>query len=127
SNQVSTQAWSCPKCGAPIAARNAPPVVAPPDDKRPVTVEQTSKSIKLGILLCSVAFWIGLITAFSADTPQQSQGPAAWTRPRTTPRRTAAKATCSSGTAEAGTARATGSMPRGATRWAGACTKNLLK
>lgn len=74
SNQVSTQAWSCPKCGAPIAARNAPPVVAPPDDKRPVTVEQTSKSIKLGILLCSVAFWIGLITAFSADTPQQSQG-----------------------------------------------------
>lgn len=64
---VSTRASSCPGCGAPIVS-NVPPTLGAaigrprltPLPDRPVTIERTSKGIKLLLALATIAFWYGL-------------------------------------------------------------------
>lgn len=70
SHQVSTLAASCPQCGRPIS----PPVLQPAAaQQQPITIEQTSKSIKLRMAICAGSFWIGWVMLFTGE-PQA----AAW-------------------------------------------------
>jgi hypothetical protein len=69
--QVSSQAFACPHCGAPV-----------PDDqgaaKSLTTIQETSKRLKVHILFSALLFWGGIIVAFgqSADpTASFNPGP----------------------------------------------------
>jgi len=57
-NQISTLAASCPKCGAPAGTRGIGTPLS--------TIQQTSKRLKLHIVLASVVFWIGTVWLFMA-------------------------------------------------------------
>ena len=65
-NQVSTLAASCPNCGAPVVP-TAPESV--------MTIERTSKAIKVRILITRVLFYVLLFFAitsiFSPDAPTE--------------------------------------------------------
>lgn len=74
SNQVSTFAASCPSCGMPLSVQQSVPQPAAPN--QPLTIEQTSRSIKLGMVICAGAFWIGVIGLFAAD--ENTKGVYAW-------------------------------------------------
>jgi len=63
SNQVSTAAASCPKCGAPIASQSIGTPLA--------TIQQTSKQLKVHIIFSSLAFWIGLFWFIFALASEQ--------------------------------------------------------
>jgi uncharacterized membrane protein YvbJ len=63
-NQVSTAAASCPKCGVPISSKGAGTPLS--------TIQQTSKRLKVHIVLSSVAFWIAailLLASFASEAP----------------------------------------------------------
>ena len=60
-NQVSTNATSCPKCGAPIVEANSEKAAG----ARLITTQETSKKFKLQIIVSAVMFWGGLISIFS--------------------------------------------------------------
>jgi uncharacterized membrane protein YvbJ len=66
-HQVSTGATACPSCGAPVAPRSMGDVLGKPTSgelvDRPVTIEQTSKSIKLLMLIGALIFLVGLFMA----------------------------------------------------------------
>jgi len=57
STQVSDRAPTCPKCGAPIAGR----LEAEAAGAALTTVQETSKRLKVHILISSLCFWGGLI------------------------------------------------------------------
>jgi uncharacterized membrane protein YvbJ len=68
-NQVSNTAATCPHCGAPVAAAA---VEAKHAGAPLTTVQETSKKLKLQIIIASVIFWLGFIWAimkFQADEP----------------------------------------------------------
>ena len=72
-NQVSSIAESCPHCGAPIAGAKEGQSAGAPIK----TIQETSKKLKLQILISSLVFWVGVIWIFaeingakySADDP----------------------------------------------------------
>ncbi len=59
-NQVSNTAESCPHCGAPIAGAKEGLAAGAPIK----TVQETSKKLKLQILISSIMFWVGIIWLF---------------------------------------------------------------
>jgi uncharacterized membrane protein YvbJ len=68
STEVSDRAPTCPKCGAPIAGR----AEAVATGVSLTTTQQTSKQLKLHMLLASLCFWVGLvwlIFSSTADAP----------------------------------------------------------
>ena len=73
--QVSSQTVSCPNCGAPIAgaveSRSAGATLT--------TVQETSKKLKLQIILASLLFWFGVGWVFvdnnSIIRPGESMAP----------------------------------------------------
>lgn len=63
SNAVSNTASTCPHCGAPIAQAAAERVAI----GTPVsTIQETSKSLKVHILLSTVLFFVGITVFFVA-------------------------------------------------------------
>lgn len=56
-NEVSDKAVSCPKCGAPIASAQETRAAGAPL----TTTQETSKKLKLQIVVASLMFWIGFI------------------------------------------------------------------
>lgn len=54
--EVSNIAEACPKCGAPIAKAIETQTIG----TRLTTVQETSKKLKLQIILASILFWGGL-------------------------------------------------------------------
>jgi hypothetical protein len=54
SGEVSDRAPACPKCGAPIAARDAGGAAV-------TTTQATSQSLKLQMVLGAVTFFIGVV------------------------------------------------------------------
>ena len=58
--EVSDQATSCPHCGAPIAAAHESKAAGAPL----TTVQETSKKLKLQIVIASLLFWAGVIWLF---------------------------------------------------------------
>lgn len=63
-NQVSIRAAACPSCGAPVASPSMGEVIGKTISvgrvDRPVTIEQTSKSIKVLMLFGALTFLVGL-------------------------------------------------------------------
>jgi len=57
STQVSDRAPTCPQCGAPIAGRQE----AAAAGALLTTVQETSKRLKVHILIAALCFWVGLI------------------------------------------------------------------
>ena len=55
--QISNRAPTCPGCGAPIAAAATHAEVG----VNLTTIQETSKSLKLEILLSMCAFWVGTL------------------------------------------------------------------
>ena len=74
-NQVSNTAESCPHCGAPIAGAKEGQAAG----AQIKTVQETSKKLKLQILISSIMFWAGVIwlivaingAKYSSDEPPQ--------------------------------------------------------
>ena len=66
--QVSNTAATCPHCGAPIAevSTNKAAGVAL------VTVQETSKKLKLQIIFASIVFWVGVVWLFSGFNTRQN-------------------------------------------------------
>ncbi|WP_345993745.1 zinc ribbon domain-containing protein [Sulfurimonas sp. HSL-1716] len=58
-HKVSSAAASCPSCGSPIAQD----IIG---EQRTTTIQETSKRLKLQIILSSALFWIGLIAVFTS-------------------------------------------------------------
>lgn len=56
-NQVSSTAASCPHCGAPIAEATGRKA----GRAQLTTIQETSKKLKLHVLLSSIVFWIGVV------------------------------------------------------------------
>lgn len=54
---LSQLAEACPRCGAPFSNRNN----YSPSRRASVTVELTSKKLKLHILFSSACFWFGIV------------------------------------------------------------------
>lgn len=59
-NQVSSTAAACPKCGAPIAEAVGSKAAGAPL----TTVQETSKKLKLHIIISSIIFWMGVVWLF---------------------------------------------------------------
>ena len=59
-NQVSNTAESCPHCGAPISGAKEGAAAG----AQIKTVQETSKKLKLQILISSVVFWVAVIWLF---------------------------------------------------------------
>jgi uncharacterized membrane protein YvbJ len=57
-NQVSSKATACPHCGAPVAAAA---VEAKHAGTPLTTVQETSKKLKLHIIIASVIFWAAVL------------------------------------------------------------------
>lgn len=53
--EISDRAGQCPKCGCPVEA---------PQDKKVQTIEQTSKNLKLQLLIGAVILILGFISMF---------------------------------------------------------------
>jgi len=67
---VSSQAAACPQCGAPIGSEGAHTPLS--------TIQQTSKHLKVHVIISSLMFWIGIIWFFvaagSGDGEQMAAG-----------------------------------------------------
>lgn len=59
--EVSDRAPTCPKCGGPVAVRHE----AAAAGAQLSTIQETSKKLKLQILISAVLFWGGLIVPFA--------------------------------------------------------------
>ncbi len=59
-NQVSNTAAACPQCGAPIAEAMGSKAAGVPL----TTVQETSKKLKLHIIIASILFWVGVVWLF---------------------------------------------------------------
>ena len=59
-NQVSSTAEACPHCGAPIVGAEENNAAGAPIK----TIQETSKKLKLQILISSVIFWVGIVWLF---------------------------------------------------------------
>ena len=60
SNKVSNTASACPRCGAPVSEAAGSKAAGAPL----TTVQETSKKLKMHILIASVLFWVGVIWFF---------------------------------------------------------------
>jgi uncharacterized OB-fold protein len=60
-NQVSNTAATCPHCGAPVAAAA---IEAKHAGAPLTTVQETSKKLKIQIIIASVFFWVGVVWIF---------------------------------------------------------------
>ena len=60
-HRVSSTATACPNCGAPIAQAKEGRAAGAPL----TTVQETSKKLKLQVLVASLAFWIGVVWYFA--------------------------------------------------------------
>ena len=74
-HQVSSAAPTCPSCGAPVAGASESRAAGTPLS----TVQETSKKLKVHILISSIIFWVSLIwviVAVNADkeNPGASSG-----------------------------------------------------
>ena len=56
-HQVSNTAATCPQCGAPIAEAMGSKAAGAPL----TTVQETSKKLKIQIVIASIIFWIGVV------------------------------------------------------------------
>lgn len=74
SKQVSSQAPSCPNCGAPIASA----VDIERAGTALTTVQETSKRLKVHILISAFLFWGGLIGVLATTGGDASSQPAAY-------------------------------------------------
>lgn len=70
-NQVSSKATACPHCGAPVAAAA---VEAEHAGAPLTTVQETSKKLKLHIIIASVVFWAGVLWAIVEFQADESPG-----------------------------------------------------
>jgi len=57
SREVSDKATNCPHCGAPVASAQESRAAGAPL----TTVQETSKKLKLQIVVASLMFWVGVI------------------------------------------------------------------
>ena len=60
-HQVSDTATSCPNCGTSIADAESSKATGTPL----LTIQETSKKLKMQIIISSIMFWVGLFMAFS--------------------------------------------------------------
>lgn len=69
-NQVSSTAAACPQCGAPIAEAVGSKAAGVPL----TTIQETSKKLKLHIVIASVLFWVSVVWLFASvsNAPEDS-------------------------------------------------------
>ncbi len=67
-NQVSSTAATCLQCGAPIAEADGSKAAGAPL----TTVQETSKKLKVHIIISSILFWVGVFWLFvDINAPKQ--------------------------------------------------------